>query len=82
MASLVASERDALKVIRELGKADQLGKVKAEAVGAEMGFSAEYAAILCRSLWKGDYIRGTTVTGYEITEKGEKFLLELERSQQ
>ena len=81
MASIVASEREALKLIRELGKADELGKVKPEAVGAEMGFSTKYAAILCRSLWKGDYIRGTIVTGYEITEKGEQFLLELERSE-
>lgn len=74
-----ASEREALKVIRELGKAEGAGKVKAEAVGKEMGFSAEYAAILCRSLWKADYVRGTSVTGYEITEKGEAFLLELEK---
>ncbi|GAF91693.1 unnamed protein product, partial [marine sediment metagenome] len=41
----------------------------------EMGFSPEYATILCRSLWKAGYIRGTSVTGYEITEKGEAFLL-------
>ncbi len=82
MGSVVASERYALRVIQELGKEDELGKVKAEAVGKEMGFSAEYAALLCRSLWKGGYIRGTTVTGYEITEKGEGFLLELEQSEQ
>lgn len=77
MATVPASERDALKVIRELEK---LGKVKAEAVGRELGFSAEYATVLCRSLWKGGYIRGTTITGYEITEKGERLLLELEKS--
>jgi len=77
MPTLPATERDALKVIRELEK---LGEVKAEAVGRELGFSAEYATILCRSLWISGYIRGTTITGYEITEKGEKFLLELEKS--
>jgi len=75
-----ASERDALKVIRELTKSEELGKVKAEAVGEEMGFSSEYAVILCRSLWKAGHIRGTTVAGYEITEEGETFLLELEKS--
>ena len=79
MATIPASEREALKVIRELGKLEGVGKVKAEVVGKEMGFSAEYATILCRSLWKGDYIRGTTTTGYELTSKGEKFLLELEK---
>ena len=77
MEKPVASERDALKAIREL---EELGKVKAETVGKELGFSTEYAAILCRSLWKSGYIRGTTLTGYEITEKGEKLLLELEKS--
>jgi len=77
MEKPVASERDALKVIREL---EELGKVKTEAVGKELGFSAKYAAVLCRSLWKSGYIRGTTITGYEITEKGEKFLLESEKS--
>ncbi len=82
MGSIVASERDALKLIRELGKSHELGKVKPEAVGREMGFSTEYATLLCRSLWKGDYIMGTTMTGYEITEKGEKFLLEFEPSRQ
>lgn len=71
--SVAASERDALKVLRELGKA------KAEAIGKELGFSAEYANVLCRSLWKNGYIRGTTVSGYELTEKGEKFLLEWEK---
>ncbi len=76
-----ASERDALKVIAELGKSEESAKVKAEAVGREMGFSAEYAAILCRSLWKAGFIRGTTVTGYEITEKGEAFLLKIEKSE-
>ena len=74
-----ASEREALKVIYELGKLEELGKVKVEAVGREMGFSIEYATILCRSLWKEDYIKGTSVTGYEISEKGEAFLLELEK---
>ena len=81
MATVPASEREALKVIRELAKSEGSGKVKAEAVGKEMGFSAEYATILCRSLWKTGLIRGTTVAGYEITEKGEKFLLELEKSE-
>ena len=76
-----ASEREALKVIRELGKSEGQGKVKAEVVGREMGFSAEYAVILCRSLWKAGFVRGTTVTGYEITEKGEAFLLKLEKSE-
>ena len=80
MTRIPASEREALKVIRELGKAEGLGKIKAEAVGKEMGFSSEYGAVLCRSLWKADYIRGTTVAGYELTPKGEKFLLELEKS--
>ena len=79
--TIPASEREALKVIRELEKSEGLGKVKAEAVGQEMGFSVEYAAILCRSLWKSGYIRGTTVTGYEITEKGEAFLLKIEKSE-
>ena len=79
MMTIPASERDALKVIRELGKSEGSGKVKAETVGKEIGFSAEYATILCRSLWKAGYIRGTTVTGYELTSKGEKFLLELEK---
>ena len=82
MGSIVPSERDALKLIQELGRSHELGKVKPEAMGKEMCFSTEYATLLCRSLWKGDYIRGTTVTGYEITEKGEKFLLEFEQSQQ
>lgn len=81
MATIAASEREALMVIRELGGPEGLGKVKADAVGKEMGFSAEYAGILCRSLWKEGYIRGTTVTGYEITEKGEAFLLKLGKSE-
>lgn len=70
--SVAASERDALKVLRELGKAN------AGAIGRELGFSAEYANVLCRSLWRNAYVRGTTVSGYELTEKGEKFLLEWE----
>ncbi len=74
MPSVVASERYALQIIQELEKA------KLEDIGNEMGFSAEYAAILCRSLWKGGYIRGTAVTGYEITEKGEEFLAKLGKS--
>ncbi|NQS88670.1 hypothetical protein HQ584_02620 [Patescibacteria group bacterium] len=76
MTTVLGSERDALKVIREL---EELGKVKVEAVGKELGFSGEYATVLCRSLWKNGFIRGTTITGYEITEKGEKLLLELEK---
>ena len=78
--TIPASEREALKVIAELGKLEESAKVKAEIVGREMGFSAEYASILCRSLWKAGYIRGTTVTGYEITEKGEAFVLELQKA--
>lgn len=69
--TVVASERDALQIIQEVGK------VKPEIIGEEMGFSAEYAALLCRSLWKGGYIRGTVMTGYEITQKGEELLAEL-----
>ena len=69
--TVVASERDALQIIQEVGK------VKPEILGEEMGFSAEYAALLCRSLWKGGYIRGTVMTGYEITQKGEELLAEL-----
>ncbi len=79
--TIPASEREALKVIAELGKLGESAKAKAEVVGREMGFSAEYAAILCRSLWKAGFVRGTTVTGYEITEKGEAFLLKLEKSE-
>jgi len=69
--TVVASERDALQIIQELGKA------KPEIIGEEMGFSAEYAALLCRSLWKGGYVRGTVMTGYEVTQKGEELLAEL-----
>ena len=79
MATVPASEREALKVIQELGKLEESAKVKADAVGKEMSFSSEYAGILCRSLWKEGYIRGTTVTGYELTSKGEGFLLKLEK---
>ncbi len=71
---VVASERYALQIIQELEKA------KPNEIGEEMGFSAEYAAVLCRSLWKGGYIRGTAVTGYEITGKGEEFLANLGKS--
>lgn len=71
MSSVVESERYALKLIYELGKA------KPEDIGSEMGFSDEYAAVLCRSLWKNGYIRGTAITGYEITIEGEKFLASL-----
>ncbi len=71
----VASERDALRVIYELG-----GKGKASEISKEMNFSSEYAAVLCKSLWKAGYLRGTTVTGYELNEKGEKFLAEMEKS--
>ena len=74
MGKPVASEREALKVISELG-----GKAKPEEVGKEMGFSSEYAAILCKGLWKNSYLRGTTVTGYELTQKGEEFLAEMEK---
>ena len=73
MSTIVASERDALMVINELGIA------KPEEIGKEMGFSSEYAAVLCRSLWKSGYIRGTTMTGYEPTEKGKKFVEELKK---
>lgn len=71
MPSVVESERYALKLIYELDK------VKPEDIGKEMGFSTEYAAVLCRSLWKNGYIRGTAITGYEITPEGEKFLTSL-----
>ena len=71
---IVASERYALQIIQELEKA------KLEEIGDEMGFSAEYAAVLCRSLWREGYIRGTAVTGYEITEEGEEFLAKLGKS--
>lgn len=74
MGEPVESERYALRIIHELGK------IKSEEIGKEMGFSAEYAAILCRSLWKEGYIRGSAVTGYEVTEKGEKFLARMEKA--
>ena len=66
-----ASEVYALQIIQELEKA------KAPAIGEEMGFSPEYAALLCRSLWKASFIRGTAVTGYEVTVKGEELLARL-----
>ncbi len=65
----VASERDALRVIYEFD-----GKAKISEIGKEMNFSPEYTTVLCKSLWKTGYLRGTTVSGYELTEKGEKFL--------
>ena len=68
MSSVVESEKYALKLIYEFDKA------KPEDIGKEMGFSAEYATVLCRSLWKNGYIRGTAISGYEITPEGEKFL--------
>ncbi len=68
MSSIVESERYALKLIYELDR------IKPEDIGKEMGFSPEYATILCRSLWKNGYVRGTAITGYEITPEGEKFL--------
>ncbi len=73
MSTIVASERDALMVINELGV------TKPEEIGKEMGFSPEYATILCWSLWKNGYIRGTTMTGYEPTEKGKKLAAELKK---
>ncbi|MCK4244070.1 MAG: hypothetical protein KAX20_00425 [Candidatus Omnitrophica bacterium] len=73
MSTIVASERDALLVINELGVA------KPEEIGKEMGFSSEYATVLCRSLWKNGYIRGTTMTGYEPTEKGKRLVKELKK---
>ena len=76
MTQVVASERYALQIIQELGDA------KPEAIGQEMGFSAEYAALLCRSLWKGGYIRGTVWTGYEVTPKGEELLAKLGESRE
>ncbi|MDA2929842.1 hypothetical protein MYX84_07845 [Acidobacteria bacterium AH-259-O06] len=69
--SIVASERDALEVIRELGVTNP------EEVGKEMGFSAEYGAVLIKSLRKQGYVRGTSVTGYEVTEKGKSFVAQL-----
>ena len=69
--TVVASERYALQIIQEMGKA------KPEIIGEEMGFSAEYAGLLCKALWKGGYVRGTVMTGYEVTQKGEELLAEL-----
>lgn len=71
MTWVAASERYALQIIQEMGKA------KPEVIGEEMGFSTEYAALLCRSLWKGGYVRGTVLTGYEATLKGEELLAEM-----
>lgn len=71
MTEVMASERYALQIIQELGNA------KPEKIGEEMGFSAEYATLLCRSLWKGGYITGSVWTGYETTRKGEELLAEL-----
>jgi len=71
MSSVVESERYALKLIYERGK------VKPDDIGEEMGFSTEYTTVLCRSLWKNGYVRGTAVTGYEVTPEGEKFLASL-----
>ena len=74
MAWVVGSERYALQIIQELEK------TRPEEIGEEMGFSAEYSATLCKSLWRGGYIRGTTLTGYEITLKGEEFLANVGKS--
>ena len=74
MEWVVGSERYALQMIQELEKAGP-GEI-----GDEMGFSPEYTATLCKSLWRGGYIRGTTLTGYEITLKGEEFLENLGKS--
>jgi len=71
MSSVVESERYALKLIYELDR------VKPEDIGKEMGFSPEYVIVLCRSLWKNGYVRGTAITGYEITPEGEKILTSL-----
>lgn len=71
MSSVVESERYALMLISGLEKA------KPKDIGEEMGFSTEYVTVLCRSLWKNDYIRGAAITGYEITPEGEKFLASL-----
>ena len=69
--SIVASERDALEAINELGVTNP------EDVGKELGFSAEYAAVLIKSLRKQGYVRGTSVTGYDVTEKGKAFVAQL-----
>ncbi len=73
MRTVLASERDALMTINELGV------TKPEEIGKEMGFSHEYAAVLCRSLWKNGYIRGTIMTGYEPMEKGKKLVAKLKK---
>jgi len=73
MSTIAASERDALMIINELGIA------KPEEIGKELGFTPEYATVLCRSLWKNGYIRGTIMTGYETTEKGKKLVAELKK---
>jgi len=73
MSKILASERDALMIINELGVAKQ------EEIGKELGFSPGYAAVLCRSLWKNGYIRGTTMTGYEVREKGKRLAEELKK---
>ncbi len=74
MAWVVGSEQYALQIIQELEKAGP------DEIGEEMGFSAGYSATLCKSLWRGGYIRGTTLTGYEITLKGEEFLANMGKS--
>jgi len=73
MSTIVVSERDTLMVINELGV------TKPEEIGKEMGFSPEYAAVLCRALYKNGYIRGTTMTGYEATDKGKKLAAKLKK---
>lgn len=69
--SIVASERDALEIIY------QLGITSSEEVGKELGFSAEYAAVLIKSLRKQGYLKGTILTGYEVTEKGKAFVTQI-----
>jgi len=69
--SIVASERDALEIIY------QLGITSSEEVGKELGFSAEYVAVLIKSLRKQGYLKGTILTGYEVTEKGKTFVTQL-----
>ena len=69
--SILASERDALEVIHEFGLTNP------EEVGKELGFSTEYAVVLIKSLRKQGYVRGTSVTGYEVTEKGKTFVAQL-----
>lgn len=72
-STVVASERYALRIIHQLGVAVP------ETIGKEMGFSAEYAGVLCRSLWQAGYITGTSEMGYELTAKGEELVAQLER---